>query len=265
VNARAFLTAEWRYLAMLNFAVDPSVLKPFVPSGTELDSYQGAYFVSVVGFRFLSTRVLGWAFPLHRNFEEVNLRFYVRRHTPEGWRRGVVFIRELVPRRAIALVARAFYGEPYRALPMRHSIEQTAQRISVEYEWKRQGKWESLRAAAEGQSKPTEQGSLEEFITEHYWGYTARNAACAEYHVEHPRWQVWRAAEATLEADVPTLYGNAFAGSLSSNPASAFIADGSAVLVRRKSEFSELEPRNSDAATASAHHSVATKGRIYCS
>jgi uncharacterized protein len=236
MKAPTFLTADWRYLAMLNYAVEPSVLKPFVPSGTELDSYHGDHFVSVVGFRFLNTKVLGFAFPFHRNFEEVNLRFYVRRQSPEGWRRGVVFIRELVPRRAIAFVACACYGEPYSALPMRHEIDHTPQRIGVQYEWKRRGKWESLYAAAEGQSKPIEQGSLEEFITEHYWGYTADKAACAEYQVEHPRWQVWRAAEATLQADVPTLYGSSFAVSLSSSPASAFIADGSPVVVRRKSE-----------------------------
>jgi uncharacterized protein len=259
MKAHTFLTAEWRHLAMLNYVVDPSVLKRFVPSGTELDSYQGDYFVSVVGFRFLNTRVLGWAFPLHRNFDEVNLRFYVRRHAPEGWRRGVVFIQELVPRRAIAFVGRTCYGEPYRALPMRHRIDHTVEKICVEYGWQLQGRWESMRAAAEGQSKPIEHGSLEEFITEHYWGYTARKAACAEYQVEHPRWQVWRAVEATLDADVPTLYGDSFAESLSSRPASAFIADGSWVVVRRRSEFSEREPANSDAAPAPTHPSVAAK------
>jgi hypothetical protein len=259
MKARSFLTAEWRYLAMLNYAVDPSVLRRFVPFGTELDCYQGDYFVSVVGFRFLNTRVLGWAFPFHRNFEEVNLRFYVRRHAPEGWKRGVVFIRELVPRRVIAYVARTCYGEPYSALPMRHKIDHTAQRICVEYGWQRQGRWESIRAAAEGQSKPIAQGSLEEFITEHYLGYTLHKAACAEYQVEHPRWQVWRASEATLDADVPTLYGDSFAASLSSRPASAFIADGSWVVVRRSSEFLASEPNESDAARAPISHSFAAR------
>jgi uncharacterized protein YqjF (DUF2071 family) len=233
MKPRPFLTAEWRHLAMLNYAVDPGALKRFVPSGTELDSHQGDYFISVVGFRFLKTRVLGWAFPFHCNFDEVNLRFYVRRHTPEGWRRGVVFIRELVPRRAIAFVARAFYGEPYSALPMRHKIDQTRERICVEYGWRRQGRWESIRAVAQGQSKPIEQGSIEEFITEHYWGYTAHKAASSEYQVEHPQWQVWRASEAALDADVPTLYGDSFAESLSSPPAFSFIADGSWVVVRQ--------------------------------
>lgn len=242
MKARTFLTAEWRHLVMLNYAVDASVLKGFVPAGTELDYYRSDAFISVVGFRFLRAKVFGLAIPFHRSFEEVNLRFYVRRQVAEGWRRGVVFIRELVPRRAIAFIARRCYGEPYTALPMRHRIDHTTERIRVEYGWQRQGRWESVCAAAEGQPKAIENGSLEEFITEHYWGYTARKAACSEYQVEHPRWQVWDALEATLEADVSTLYGDAFVESLSSPPASAFIADGSPVVVRQACEFAEGEP-----------------------
>lgn len=239
MTRRTFLTAEWRYLAMLNYTVDPSVLRRLVPRGTELDSYGGDTFVSVVGFRFLSTRVFGWGFPFHRNFEEVNLRFYVRRNTAEGWRRGVVFVRELVPRRAIAFLARACYGEPYLALPMRYRIEHTPEKVSVEYGWRRRGTWESVRAAAEGRPESIQSGSLEEFITEHYWGYTARQAGCSEYQVEHPRWQVWRAVEARLEAEVSSLYGDAFVESLSARPASAFIADGSPVIVRQGAKVLE--------------------------
>jgi hypothetical protein len=135
---------------MLNYEVAPSGLISFIPPGTELDFYQGNTFVSVVGFNFLNTRVFGCAFPFHRNFEEVNLRFYVRHRAPEGWRRGVVFIRELVPRRFIAFIARTCYGEPYTALPMRHEIQQTSGSISAKYLWCREHRWESLFAAADG-------------------------------------------------------------------------------------------------------------------
>ncbi len=161
----------------------------------------------------------------------------------EGWRRGVVFIRELVPRRAIAFIARTFYGEPYLAVPMRHSIDLSASRIRVEYAWRRADRWESLHATGTGQPQPIEIGSEEEFITEHYWGYTARAAGCSEYQVEHPRWRVWRAIETGLEADVSSLYGDRFAEGLSGNPASAFIAEGSPIVVRCKSAL--LPRRNS--------------------
>src|SRR5690349_22119077 len=145
---QAFLTANWRYLAMLNYTVDPAILVPFVPPGTEIDFENGTTYVSIVGLLFRDTRLLGLPIPRHRDFEEVNLRFYVRRKSADTWRRGVVFIRELVPRRAIALVARAFYGENYVALPMKHQIEHLDQRLSVEYSWRRDRKWESLKMTA---------------------------------------------------------------------------------------------------------------------
>ena len=115
-----FLTANWRYLAMLNYTVDPGLLTPLIPLATEIDFENGDTFLSVVGFLFLDTRLLGLQIPLHRDFEEVNLRFCVRRKSADTWRRGVVFIRELVPRHAIALIARACYGENYLAVPMKH-------------------------------------------------------------------------------------------------------------------------------------------------
>jgi hypothetical protein len=231
---KPFLTANWRYLAMMNFVVDPGILIPLVPAGTELDFYEGETFVSVVGFLFLDTRVLGISVPLHRDFEEVNLRFYVRRKSIDGWKRGVVFIRELVPRRVIATVARVFYGEPYAAVPMRHSIVDNESGVSVQYEWRRGAKWESVAMTANGGLKDVAVGSHEEFITEHYWGYTAGRNVTSEYRVEHPRWKIWNAHEATLKADISKLYGSEFVAALSAKPVSQFIAEGSHVQVWRK-------------------------------
>jgi uncharacterized protein YqjF (DUF2071 family) len=233
-SPRTFLTAEWRDLAMLNYAVDPGVLAPLIPAGTELDFFEGQTFASVIGFRFLRTRVFGVAVPLHTDFDEVNLRFYVRRRGAEGWRRGVVFVRELVPRRAIAFLARAVYGEPYRRLPMRHQIDRSDEGIRVEYGWKRAGRWESLHATGHGQPQEIAAGSREEFITEHYWGYTTRRpGSSSEYQVEHPRWRIWHDVKAGLDADAAALYGERFASCLAAGPAFAFIAEGSAVAVRK--------------------------------
>ena len=231
VKPSPFLTAEWRYLLMLTYAVDRSLLERFVPRGTELDSYNGTTLASMVGFLFLKTKVRGCSFPTFRNFEEVNLRFYVRRASPEGWRRGVVFIQELVPNRLVALIARACYGEPYRALTMRHFVNHASDEIRVEYAWRRCGKWESIKAVGIGRPEPVQDGSIEEFITEHYWGYTARRATCSEYQVEHPRWRVWRAREPVFSADIFGLYGPAFSEPLSAQPVSSLIADGSPVTV----------------------------------
>src|SRR5436190_13599824 len=148
---RPFLTANWRYLAVLNFVVDPKIVAPLVPPGTEIDFENGETFLSVVGFLFLDTRLVGLPIPLHRDFEEVNLRFYVRKKSADTWRRGVVFVRELVPRRVVALIARTFYGEPYLALPMRHALEHKDGRIFAEYQWRRGRRWETLAMTASGE------------------------------------------------------------------------------------------------------------------
>ncbi|HEX6910706.1 MAG TPA: DUF2071 domain-containing protein [Longimicrobium sp.] len=233
--APPFLTAEWRWLVMLNYEVDPALLRPLVPPGTELDVWGGVTYASVVGFLFQRTKVLGIPIPFHRDFEELNLRFYVRRRGPEGWRRGVVFVKEVVPRFAIAAVARWVYNENYVALPMRHRVELSAQTGgSVEYGWRTGGRWSAVRAQVRGPARPLVEGSEEEFITEHYWGYAAqRDGGCVEYQVEHPRWNVWRAESAALDADVAALYGPAFAEPLAGPPRSALVADGSPIVVRQ--------------------------------
>jgi uncharacterized protein YqjF (DUF2071 family) len=220
---------------MLNYVVDPRLLAPLVPRGTEIDFENGETFVSVVGFLFLDTRLLGLPIPLHRDFEEVNLRFYVRKKSADTWRRGVVFVRELVPRRAIALIARAFYGEPYVALPMRHEIVDDGARVSAAYSWRRGKKWESLSISGSGEAQPISAGSHAEFITEHYWGYTCVRGGCSEYRVEHPRWNIWNASSFELNADVATLYGQQFVETLNQPPRSAFIADGSPITVHKRS------------------------------
>jgi uncharacterized protein len=237
-----FLTAEWRYLAILNYKVKPEILKPLTPAGTELDQCNGSTFVSAVGFLFLNTRVLGISVPFHRDFEEVNLRFYVRRKASDGWRRGVVFIKELVPRRAIALVARNLYNENYVALPMSHRVESLAvgseEFYRVSYGWRLHGQENHIKLVTRGQPSDSVGGSEEEFITEHYWGYSAqKNGGTVEYHVDHPRWRVSRAQEAVLDCDVAALYGEQFADYLSTPPSSAFLAEGSNVKVYRGSRI----------------------------
>jgi uncharacterized protein len=234
---RAFLTAEWRHLVMLNYDVDPVILHALVPKHTELDLWNGRAIASVVGFRFLRTRLLGVPIPLHRNFEEVNLRFYVRHTTPDGEvRRGVVFVRELVPRLAIALTARLAYNEPYLAVRMRSVVPAapTDAPGRISYGWRTGSRWQEVSATASGAPALPSQASEEEFITEHFWGYTRqRDGGTVEYEVQHPRWRVWSAAEPSLVADVPRLYGPSFARALAEQPASAFVAEGSEVTVYR--------------------------------
>jgi uncharacterized protein YqjF (DUF2071 family) len=228
---KMFLTAEWRWLAMLNYEIDPKALAHFVPAGTELDFWNGKTYVSLVGFLFRDCRVRGISVPFHRHFEEVNLRFYVRHKAKDGWRRGVVFIKEFVPRRTISFIARTFYNENYFALPMAHKIETVdGSPKSVTYSWKFKGRENFLRVISRGLSQMPAEGSQEEFITEHYWGYVRqRNGSTVEYLVEHPRWQTWETETAELHCDIANLYGKDFSGFFERKPSSAFLADGSNV------------------------------------
>lgn len=219
---------------MLNYEVPPEALETLVPAGVELDRWGGRLYVSVVGFLFANTRVLGLAVPGHRLFQEVNLRFYVRRTVRDEVRRGVVFVRELVPRRAVATVARLMYNEPYRAVPMRHRFERSGLQGALrrEYAWASGTDWARVSATVTGPAQLLEPGSEAEFITEHYWGYTRqRDGGTVEYRVEHPRWNVWTASEARLEGDVTPVYGETFARLLAGSPVSAFVADGSPITV----------------------------------
>jgi uncharacterized protein len=216
---------------MLNYLVEPAALTALVPAGTEIDYWDGQTYLSVVGFLFRDTRVLGIPVPLHRHFEEVNLRCYVRRRAAEVWRRGVVFVKEVVPRRLIAWVARTIYNENYVALPMRHDINAPG---LIRYEWLYGGMWQGVSARVEGTPQPLQPNSAEAFITEHYWGYVRqRDGSTVEYQVEHPPWRVWPARDARLECDVAAFYGSTFAPFLSGPPTSAFVAEGSPIVVRR--------------------------------
>jgi len=209
------------------------LLRNRVPPGTELDFFEGRTFISVVGFRFLRTKLFGIAsLPFHANFDEINLRFYVRREMGGSVRRGVVFIREIVPRAAVAIVARLAYGENYSSFPMRHAVHTAAPNATVRYEWRLGGEWCGLEAQFSGASALAPEGSLEQFITEHYWGYsTRREGGSLEYHVSHVPWRVWASETAGFHGNADALYGPELGAIIRRRPDSAFVADGSPVLV----------------------------------
>jgi len=247
-SSRPFLTAQWRHLAILNFPIDPDVLQADVPAGTELDYFAGKTYVSIVGFMFLDARVYGFPIPLHCRFEEVNLRFYVRRHCGNELRRGVVFIKEISPRLVIEKAAKLFYDENYMTLPMQHEIHQAngngSANVSVVYRWRDEGRWYAVQVHAETDAQLPEAGSREEFIAEHYWGYSARgDNSTLEYRVEHPPWKIQQGIEAQYDCNVSRIYGSRFAEALSQAPEFSFLMEGSAVKVFRPEK---IATQNSD-------------------
>ncbi len=229
-----FLKAKWLNLVMLNYEVDPNLLKRYLPPGTELDLWQGKALASMVGFMFYDTSVLGIKWPWHINFEEVNLRFYVKYFDGKAWKRGAVFISEIVPKPIITILANTLYKEPYRTLPMRHSVTPIANDHSeFLYEWKLKGQWNKLGVTVNNNLVPIQPDSAEEFIFEHYWGYNALSKLkTMEYQVEHITWQVGAVKDYVFKADIAELYGQEFVPYLQATPYSAFFADGSAINVR---------------------------------
>ena len=229
MKMRKFLAARWEDLILVNYEVEPSLLADRVPNGTSLDLAERRCFVSLVAFMFRDTRVLGVSIPFHVNFEEVNLRFYVKRDTPGEVRRGVVFIKEIVPRSAIATVARLLYGEPYEAWGMSHDI--SAERVS--YEWRKRSSRKNRLEVERGESigVPGE-ASHGEFIIEHYWGYTKRgDVRTDEYKVEHPKWELFAADSPEIDVDFAQTYGPEFDFLARQKPYSVLLAKGSEISV----------------------------------
>jgi uncharacterized protein YqjF (DUF2071 family) len=235
---KSFLTAEWKYLLMANYAISPSILQPYLPFKTELDPFNEVHYISLVGFLFDNVKVKGLSFPFHRRFEEVNLRFYVRYKEAGAWKRGVVFLKEIVPRQMISLIANTLYGEAYCTHAMNHSIEKNNDELHVCYQWKVDSEWNFLKASADSAAKPILQGSEEEFIAEHYWGYTFINEKCSgTYQVAHPRWNIHKVNSYEINCSAEKLYGPAFSEALQHQPRSVFLAEGSAISVMKGSKI----------------------------
>jgi uncharacterized protein YqjF (DUF2071 family) len=228
----SFLKAEWRKLIMVNYLVDPNVLKPYLPAHTELDLFQGKCFVSFVGFLFKNTKVKGIRFPFHVNFEEINLRFYVTHNVTSGTKRGVVFIKEIVPKPIISFVANHFYKEHYETLKMDYSWVKNTEDQEITYGCF-QKKWHKISVKAQNELLEIPKNSETEFITEHYWGYSQHKKNTVEYEVRHPRWQQYKVIETNIDVDFELLYGPNFSFLNHTPIHSVILAEGSEISIEK--------------------------------
>jgi uncharacterized protein len=230
----SFLTAVWSHLCLLTYAVPPSLLMKRLPTGLELDTRDGQAFVSVVAFQFLNTRVLGVPWPGYRNFAEMNLRFYVR----HGNERGVVFVREFVPQRLVAWLARTIYNEPYLATPLTGAIHETSENLTATYHLSWQGRDYTVRVAGSKPAKRPAADSVEHFFKEHHWGFgVTRDGQPLRYHVEHPVWDVYPVQSYQLDLDWAHVYGPEWQVLQGKTPDSTVLAVGSAVAVYPKGKL----------------------------
>ncbi len=233
---RIFLTGEWRNLIMANYPIDPPILKPYLPYKTELDYLHGNCYVSLVGFMFLDVSVRGVRIPFHVNFPEVNLRFYIRYKENTAWKRGVVFLKEIVPKPAITFVANSLFGENYATMPVKYNIQATDDSLDVAYQWKWKNKWNRVQVSADPMPAPLSVNSPEEFITEHFWGYAKRGKEQTnEYEVSHPRWNIHSVLKYEINCHFESIFGDPFATLDDRQPESIFLAEGSKIRIHDKS------------------------------
>ena len=230
-----FLAARWENLIMANYEVNPDVLIPYLPNGVELDSHHNKTYVSLVGFIFKKTNLFKIPIPFLGTFEEINLRFYVKRVEGDTIKRGVVFINETVPYKLVAWLANKLYKEHYIAIPTKNAIEITSLSKNIKYQWKINKEWNHIAVNAATENEQMLPGSIEEFIFEHYYGYTKINEQHSqEYKVNHPRWQVNRVIDYSIHCDFTSMYGNDFSFLNHHKPHSVILAMGSAVIVNWK-------------------------------
>ncbi|KPM48484.1 YqjF family protein [Jiulongibacter sediminis] len=234
----SFLKAEWRKLAIANYQVEPEMLAKYLPFGTELDFWEGKCFVSLVGFVFVNTKLLGVKIPFHVHFEEVNLRFYVKRWDGVSWKRGVVFVKEIVPKPALTFVANAIYKENYETSKMKHMWSRDKENLSVCYEWQKDSKWNKFCVSGSTDLVNIASGSETEFITEHYWGYAkASEGQTVEYEVTHPRWNVYEVNDYNIAVDFGLVYGAEWSFLSNSEPVSVMLAEGSEITVEKNKKI----------------------------
>lgn len=232
---KPFLSAKWKNLFMVNYAVDPQLLAPFIPEHCELDIFEGQALVSLVAFQFLDTRVKGFRIPGHVNFPEINLRLYVKRRVSansDELRRGVVFIREIVPRAAITLVANTLFNEHYITRKMAQRVTVRDDELRAEYSYQEKGRTQRLSCHAGIHPQAIQPGSMEDFITEHYYGYNGgRGRGTREYRVEHPSWRTFAVQAYAVDIDFAATYGGEWAFLQEQKPHSVLLAEGSWVKV----------------------------------
>lgn len=230
-----FLSAEWRKLILANYPVEKKIIQPYLPARTELDEWNGVVYVSLVGFMFLNTKTLGLRIPFHVNFPEVNLRFYVRVKENNQWKRGVVFIKEIVSKPAITFVANKFFNEHYATMPVKNYERIENDHLNIGYSWNYRKKWNRIEVEADRVSNPIVEGSKEEFITQHFWGYSStKNQRTVEYEVAHPKWESYPVNNYVVDCDFKGLYGSSFSYLSEINPESVMLAEGSEIAIFNK-------------------------------
>ncbi|WP_366185593.1 DUF2071 domain-containing protein [Flavobacterium ovatum] len=230
-----FLKANWENIVMANYEIAPDILSKYIPQGVTLDLYDGKAYISLVGFMFKNTKIFNVPIYKFGTFEEINLRFYVSRKVGNITKRGVVFINETVPYKAVAWLANALYKEHYTTIPTKHHWDFSKKNKEIKYEWLVDKKWNSIVLSACKEKKAMTKNSFESFIFEHYYGYTKYSeTSTEEYQIAHPSWLVNEILDYKIDCHFEKMYGKGFAVLDKTKPTSVFLAEGSTVEINWK-------------------------------
>jgi uncharacterized protein YqjF (DUF2071 family) len=221
-----FLTAEWSHILLFTFSVPRQLVESTLPPGVSCQLRGEAALLSLVSLDFQNTRVWGIPWPGLRNFTGINLRTYA----VEGERAGVVFVREFVSSKLIALAAKRLYGEPFESVPIRSCVTEEAERIRIERRFQRGGKDHVLYAVAAKASVSLPSDDEAHFFKERYWGFGRSHwGESTSYQLEHPIWRVHPIESWHLDIDWRKAYGETWSFLQNAQPLSVVVADGSPV------------------------------------
>lgn len=232
-----FLTATWKYLPFANYKVPREFLMPFVPQGCQLDRFRESYYISVVGLRFLDTRVLGVPVPGHINFSEINLRFYIKAEVGGKMRHGVSFIKEIVAKPVITWVANNLYNEHYQTMPVRYGLQEHGPEHHINYEWRPKSRWMKFNLSYAPDKKQIMPDTEEQFILERYYGFSQHRGGTTSYEVKHVSWHYHEVLESFVDIDFEETYGKEFGLLNELEPSSIMMAEGSRIGIGRKTRI----------------------------
>ena len=188
------ITMSWHDLLFIHFEVEVSALRAAVPSGLELDLWQGKAWVGVVPFYMSQVgppalNQLPWT----SRFEELNVRTYVT----QGGRGGVFFFSLDAANWLAVLTARARFHLPYFWARMLLEHDGSAIRYRSRRRLGPPARFEASYGPS-GAPYRSEPGSLEHWLTERYCLYTTDGAGRVyRGEIHHLPWPL-QAAEADI-------------------------------------------------------------------
>lgn len=230
--------AEWREIVVISFEIDPKILRSYVPPKTEIDSFEGATFVSLMARVCKNVKPYGWPIVFAKSVEQVQLRFYVKRQTAEGYRRGVCLIRDYVPSKKVSLFLNWMFKHRFNQVRIQRESKNFDKALpdampEVEYRWETGDVWNHVKVKARSEMRKQEKETKESFVLDHHFGYTVREGKTYEFFVEYNPWALWDAKSGSFECDTEQVFGRHFVRALKQRPASVFLARGSEVIIHK--------------------------------